>query len=80
MSRGAITLCSEHSSGGELFLPLILCCSWVFLWTFKIFIARDLPLVYCNLIPLVQLAGMSEKRHEVISVTVLARYRELYTK
>lgn len=46
----------------------------------KISISSDLPLVYCNLIPLVQLAGTSEKRQEVISVTVLAHYGELYTK
>lgn len=63
----------------ERFLCLRLCCSWV-LWTLKISISGDLPLVYCNLIPLVQLAGTSEKRHEVISVTVLAHYRELYAK
>lgn len=49
----------------------ILCCPLVS-WTLKTSLSSNLPFVYCNLIPLVQLAGMSEKRHEVVSVTVLA--------
>lgn len=54
----------------------ILCCSWG-LWTLKTSLSSNPPLVYRNLIPLVQLAGTSERRHEVVSATVLARYREL---
>lgn len=66
---------SEHSPHGELLMSQILCCSWA-LWTLKTSSSSYSPLVYCNLIPLVQLAGKVKKRPEVISVTELALGRE----
>lgn len=61
---------SEHSSPGELLVPLTRRHSWVFLQTLKISTCSNLPLVPCNLIPLVQLGGTSEKTGRCISYGV----------